>query len=60
MGPSDNELTREIEEAEKRADESRKQAGEAAEREAENAPGEDYGGEEPEQDEEQTTPPARP
>ena len=40
MGTNDDELTREIEEAE-------------------NAPGEDYGGEAPEQDEEQPTPPAR-
>ena len=59
MGTNDDELTREIDEAEKRADEARKQAGEAAAREAENAPGEDYGGEAPEQDEDQPTPPAR-
>lgn len=59
MGTSDDELTREIEEAEKRADEARERAGKAAALEAEDAPTEDYGGEAPEQDEEQPTPPAR-
>ena len=59
MGTNDDELTQEIEEAEQRADETRKRAGEAAALEAEDAPGEDFGGEAPEEDEEQPTPPAR-
>jgi len=59
VGTNDDELAREIKEAEKRADETRKRAGEAAALEAEDAPGENYGGEAPEQDEQQPTPPAR-
>jgi septal ring factor EnvC (AmiA/AmiB activator) len=58
LGTNDDELTREIEAAEKRADEARKRADEAAALEAEDAPAEDYG-EAPERDEEQPTPPAR-
>ena len=59
MGTNDDELTREIDEAEKQAEEARERAGEAAALEAEDAPSEDFGGEAPEQDEEQPTPPAR-
>jgi hypothetical protein len=58
IGTNDDEQTREIEEAEKRADEARKRAGEAAALEAKDAPAEDYG-EAQEQDEEQPTPPAQ-
>ena len=59
MGTNDDKLAREIKEAEERADETRKRAGEAAALEAEDAPGEDSGGEPPAEDEEQPTPPAR-
>jgi hypothetical protein len=59
VGTNDDELMREIDEAEKRADETRERAGEAAALEAEDAPSDDLGGEAPEQDEEQPTPPAR-
>lgn len=59
MGTSDDELTKEIEKAEKRADETRKRAGEASAIESKDAPAEDYGGEAPEQDEEQPAPPTR-
>lgn len=58
MGTNDDELAREIEEAEKRADEVRTRAGEAAALEAADSPAEDYS-EAPEQNEEQPTPPAQ-
>ena len=55
MGTNDDELSRDIEEAEKRADEARNRPA-RRQAEAEHAPAEDDGVFAPEQDEEQPTP----
>lgn len=55
-----DDTERRVDEAEKHADETRKRAEEAATREAgEATPAEEYGGEAPEQDQPEETPPAR-